>query len=91
MKRWTKILKVLANYSRLSIVKFLADGKERTVSEIAREIHVTFRGTSRHLNLLYGLGILKNEGKMGHVFYSVNSNMPKNAKRVIDLILKSRV
>ena len=88
MKRWTQIFKALANFSRLRIIKLLADGKERTVSMIAKEIHVSFKGTSRHLGLLYNLDFLKNEGKDGHVFYSINPGMPKDVRRGINVFLK---
>jgi DNA-binding transcriptional ArsR family regulator len=88
VKHWVPILKVLGNVSRLRILKFLSDGKERTVSDIAREIHVTFHGTSRHLNLLSALNILSNEGKAGHVFYSLNPKMPAAARKAVDLVLK---
>lgn len=88
MKHLVQIFKALGNVSRLRIVKLLSDQRERTVSQIGREIHVTFKGTSRHLNLLYALDILKNEGKAGHVFYSLNPKMPSAARKAIELILK---
>jgi DNA-binding transcriptional ArsR family regulator len=88
VKQLIQIFKSLGNVSRVRIIKLLSDGVERTVSQIGREIHVTFKGTSRHLNLLYALDILKSEGKGGHVFYSLNQNMPRDARKVIDLVVK---
>ena len=89
MKRWTQVFKALANTSRLRIIKLLSDGEERTVSEIAKEIHVSFKGTSRHLLVLYNREILNNDGKAGHVFYSMNPKMPADAKHAVELFLKS--
>ncbi|MDO8601615.1 MAG: metalloregulator ArsR/SmtB family transcription factor [bacterium] len=87
MKHWTQIFKVLANYSRLKILKLLSDGEARSVSDIARDIHVTFRGTSRHLNLLYAMDLLTNDGHSGHVYYSLNKKMPADAKRAVELVI----
>ncbi len=56
---------------------------------IAKEIHVTFTGTSKHLILLHNLDVLKNDGKDGHVYYSLNVSMPKDARRAVGLLLKS--
>ncbi len=89
MKRWTQVYKALANISRLRIIKVLSDGGERSVSEIAKEIHVTFKGTSKHLRLLYNLDVVSSDGKAGHVFYSLNSKMPKDMKQAVDLVLRS--
>jgi len=88
MKRWTQIFKALANINRLRIIRLLADGDERTVASVAREIHVTFKGTSQHLILLHNLDVLRNVGKAGHVFYSLNREMPADVKRAVDLMLK---
>lgn len=88
MKRWTQIFKVLANTSRLKILVLLSDGEARNVSDIAREIHVTFKATSRHLGLLYNLDLLTNDGRDGHVFYGFNQNMPKDARQVVDIFIK---
>lgn len=88
MKRWIQIFKALGNKSRLSIIALLADGRERTVSEIAASIHVTIKGTSKHLILLHNLDILTNNGKAGHVFYAINDKMPKDIRSAINLFLK---
>ncbi len=88
MKRWTQIFKALANINRLRIIRLLADGDERTGASVAREIHVTFKGTSQHLILFHTLDVLRNVGKAGHVFYSLNREMPADVKRAVDLMLK---
>ena len=89
MKRWTQIFKILASISRLRIIKLLSDGKERTVSQVAKEIHVSFKGTSRHLLLMSAIDILNGEGKDGHVFYSINKDMPKDARKTIGQFIKT--
>jgi DNA-binding transcriptional ArsR family regulator len=89
MKRWTQLFKVFASISRLRIVKFLSSEKECTVSQIAREIHVSFKGTSRHLGILSALDILNSNGKDGHVYYSFNKRMPVDALKLVNQFIKN--
>ena len=88
MKRWTQIFKALANINRLAILKLLADGEERHVTTISAHIHVTLAGTSRHLRILSNLYILNEVGKNSHVYYSFNTKMPTDIRKVVDLFLK---
>ena len=83
MKRWEKLYKALANLSRLSIIRFLSDGEERTVTDIAAHIHVLMSGTSRHLSVLENVGIIESIGKEAHVFYYLNPKMPADAEKVV--------
>ena len=87
MKRWTRLFRAMANANRLAIIKLLADGKERHVTEIAEYIHVTMPGTSRHLRILSDLYILAEIGKDAHIFYSLNNKMPTDAKKVVAVFL----
>lgn len=88
MRRWTQIFKGLANITRLKIILLLSDEAERTVSEIAREVHVSFKGASRHLRLLSALDILTEEGKDSHVFYAINRKMPPDMQRAVNIFVK---
>ena len=65
----------------------LSDGKERHVTDLASYIHVTLPGTSRHIRILSNLYILNEVGKDGHVYYSLNSNMPGDIRGVLDVFL----
>ena len=87
MKRWTKIYKALANESRLKIIKFLSDGSQRTVTDIAVHIRVMMPGTSRHLSVLENVEILQNIGKEAHVFYYLNPKMPTDVRKSVDHFL----
>ncbi len=87
MKRWTQIFKALANLNRLKIIKLLSQGEAHTVADVAAEIDISFKATSKHLIILHNLDVLESEGKKGHVFYSLNSEMPKDLRKVINLFL----
>lgn len=87
MKRWTQIFKALGNINRLKIIEILASRTPMTVTEIADELDISFRGTSRHLLLLASLDILTSEGKDGHVYYSYNRSMPADIKKIVEFFL----
>lgn len=71
-KSWVKVFKALGNEGRLKILKFLLDGRERTVTEIKEEIGISLKATSKHLIMLDNLGFVESSGKKGHVFYKID-------------------
>ena len=78
VKYWVKIFKALGNEGRLKILKMLLGGKEYTVSEIAKEIGISLKSTSKHLIALCNLGFLESTGKQGRVYYKIDlSDYPK--------------
>lgn len=88
MKRWTIIFKTLGNINRLKILKLLSDGDSLSVGDIADKIRISIKGTSQHLILLHNLDVLEAEGKKGHVYYSINPDMPKDFKQALTVYLK---
>ena len=77
-KYWVKIFKALGNEGRLRILKMLFRGEEYTVSEIASEIKISLKSTSKHLISLCNMGFLESTGKMGRVYYKIDlSEFPK--------------
>lgn len=52
MQELTKSLKALANERRLTIVTLLMRRPSSSVNEIAREIQLSVRSTSKHLRVL---------------------------------------
>lgn len=69
MKNLEKILKALANRRRLAILSVLMKLKEMNVADIAEEINLSFKSTSRHLAVLSGLDILEKEQRRLYMFY----------------------
>jgi len=88
MKRWTVIFRTLANINRLKIIKMLAGGQKINVGDIAEDLKISFKATSNHLAMLKNLDVLEAQGADGHVFYSVNSQMPKDFQKIIEITLK---
>ena len=90
MKRWTIVFKALANVNRLKIIALLASGKSMTVTEIAEELDISFKSTSKHLIMLKNLGVLDSTGKEGHVHYSLQRHAPPDIQKAIILFLNKR-
>ena len=86
MKRWTVVFKALSNFNRLRIIKILSSKKRMNVGEITKELKISFTATSNHLILLEKLEVLEAEGTSGHVFYSLNSEMPPDFTKAIELL-----
>ncbi|MBI2047647.1 MAG: winged helix-turn-helix transcriptional regulator [Parcubacteria group bacterium] len=87
MKRWSVIYKTLGNMSRLKIIKLLSTNQPLSVGDIAEKINISFKGTSKHLVYLQGLGVLDAEGTKGHVYYFIDKSMPKDFRKAINLFL----
>ena len=61
MKETEKILKALANRRRLAIVKYISRVQATSVGDIAQEIKLSFKSTSRHLSVLRSADVLDRE------------------------------
>ena len=88
MKRWTVVFRALANINRLKIIKMLTGSHKMNVGDIAEELNISFKATSNHLAMLKNLDVLEAQGAAGHVFYSINPQMPKDFQRIIEIIPK---
>jgi DNA-binding transcriptional ArsR family regulator len=88
MKRWTVVFRALANINRLKIIGFLSDGRKMNVGDIAESLKISFKATSSHLAMLKNLDVLEAQGMAGHVFYSLNPQMPNDFRKILNHILK---
>ena len=74
LKYLEKILKAVANKRRLAILRYLKYSKEISVGEIASEIKLSVKATSKHLAILSALDILEKEQRNLQVFYRISNN-----------------
>jgi ArsR family transcriptional regulator len=65
-----RVLKALAHPSRLCMVELLADG-ERCVCELRQVVGADMSTVSKHLAVLKGAGIVRDEKRGLQVFYSL--------------------
>ena len=61
---------LLAEPTRLKILNAICDG-ERSVTDIVERVGSTLTNVSRHLNLMYGKGVLKRRREGPMSFYSI--------------------
>jgi len=85
-KELEKIFKGLANKRRLTILSLLKNEKELSVGVIAEKIKLSFKSTSKHLNILSSLDIIEKEQKSSMVFYRISSVMDGTTQKILSLI-----
>jgi DNA-binding transcriptional ArsR family regulator len=86
MHKIERILKALANKRRLAIAWYLKREKEATVGQIAREIKLSLKATSKHLNILHAADILEREQRGLQMFY----RLPSKPHHLVTYISNSR-
>lgn len=85
-KELERTLKALANRRRLSIVKYLKVEKQASVGDIAEEIRLSFKATSKHLGILSAAGITDREQRSLQMFYRLAENLPVAARHITALL-----
>lgn len=66
-----KIYKAVANRRRIAILRYLKSGNA-TVGEVAKAIKLSLKSTSRHLQVLAGVGLIVAEQRGLYVHYTFN-------------------
>ena len=84
-KELEKELKALANRRRLLIIKFLKKCHKASVTEIAREIKLSFKSTSHHLAILFAADVVQREQQNLNAFYSLNSTTKAATKHIVGM------
>lgn len=69
----SKLLKALANPSRLEIIEMLSQG-EKNVEEVVQATGLTIANASQHLQVLKNSNILKSRKSGHYVYYSLANN-----------------
>ncbi len=86
MKNLERIIKALANGRRMAIVRYLGKHKGSTVGDIARNIKLSFKSTSKHLAILYAAELVDKEQTSILVKYF----LPKKPHPLVKFISNSR-
>ena len=85
-KQTEKILKALANRRRLAILKFLHKSRRASVGDIAKEIKLSFKSTSRHLAVLRGADLMDREQINLVMLYSLHEPPGPILKAVLAIL-----
>ena len=81
-----RIYKAVANRKRIAIIRFLKSQNGVTVGDIASAIKLSFKATSRHLQILSAAGFLISEREGINVRYTVQAQS-EHVLRVIRMIV----
>lgn len=85
-KQAEKMYKMLANRRRLAIIKFLAKRSKATVSQVAAEINLSFKATSKHLLLLKNAGLIDSQQLALERHYYLESKNNPFIKHVLSIL-----
>ena len=86
MKDIEKQMKALANARRLAILKYLKKTREATVGDIAEEIKLSFKATSKHLGILYAAGMLEKDQRSLAIHYRLSKAAHPVAKHMLSIL-----
>jgi len=86
MKELERKLKALANKRRLAILKYLHKADQASVGDIASQIKLSFRSTSKHLAVLFAAAILDKEQIRLTVYYRLAVPPDPLTNKVLNLV-----
>ena len=86
MKELERSLKALANKRRLAMLRYLKARGEASVGDIAHEIKLSFKATSRHLAALHGCDIVEKDQRNVRMFYRIAMPHASIVKHVLPLL-----
>ena len=86
MKKLERSLKAVANRRRLGILKYLKAQGKAPVAEIAAEIDLSFKATSKHLSVLAAADIVEKDQVGLQMFYRISAIQTPAIKSIISLL-----
>jgi len=86
LKYLEKILKALANKRRLAILSYLKNQKEASVGDIASEINLSMKATSKHVIILSSLDILEKDQRNLQVFYRISASRTSLVEHLLSIL-----
>ena len=85
LKQWATVYRGLGNPNRLRILKMLSKTEKMSVSELADELGITLKNTSRNLSILLNLDLVEFQGRQDRVYYSINSKLADDVERIFKI------
>lgn len=86
MKELERQLKALANRRRLTMIKLLKHNREMSVGDIAKEIKLSFKATSKHLMILDRADLVEKEQRGLSVYYCLSSQQNLLFKSLLSIL-----
>lgn len=86
MKDLEKNLKALANRRRLAILHYLKNRREASVNQIANEIKLSIKATSKHLGILSAVDMVDTDKRSLNVFYRLATRLKPETISILNLL-----
>ncbi|MBI2075259.1 MAG: winged helix-turn-helix transcriptional regulator [Candidatus Harrisonbacteria bacterium] len=86
IKNLERALKALANKRRLAIIEYIKRRQSVSVGDIAAEIDLSIKATSKHLGVLSAANIVEKTQHSSRVFYRLAEHQESTAEHVIALM-----
>ncbi|MBS3790940.1 MAG: winged helix-turn-helix transcriptional regulator [Candidatus Thermoplasmatota archaeon] len=83
-----KLARAIRSRKRRNILQMLCKNEKMSVHEIAEELDLTESSTSKHLTLLYDLGLVEYEKKPPEKFYFLKIDEIKDMFEIYNLVAK---
>lgn len=68
------------------MLQYIKKHREAPVGEIAEAVHLSFKATSKHLNILVAADILEREQRSLNIFYRLSSESPSVIRPLISIL-----
>ena len=81
-----RTLKAIANKRRVAILQLLKKKKRMFVGEIADAISLSFKATSKHLNILFAVDFVEREQVSLQMYYQLASEQSKLIKTLLSVL-----
>ncbi len=81
-----RYLKSLANRRRLAILRVLRSRKLASVGQIAEDIQLSLKATSKHLIIMYAVGIVEKEQQSLTVNYRLAASLVEPVRTTLSLL-----
>ncbi len=81
-----RLFKAVANKRRIAILVFLKKRKTARVGEIADQIRLSLKATSKHLGVLHAAGFVDREQKSMEMHYRLADDLSQSAKAILAIV-----
>lgn len=88
LKQWATVYRGFGNPNRLRILRMLSEVEKMAVSELADELEISLKNTSRNLGILLNLDLIEFRGRHDRVYYSLNKGMASEIKTILRLTFR---
>lgn len=76
-------MKGFANRRRLAILRFIRKNRQVSVGDIAKEINLSFKSTSKHIAVLVSADLLEHEQVGPKMYYYISKDVSEIFRRII--------